>query len=243
MKPAYPNSFTINASIRIYARSRLWLLLLASLLVWQSPVYAKAGQKIHILVYGDSLSASYGIGINEGWVTLLSQKLSASADFPDTVFEVSNASIGGETSGGGLARYPETLARVNPDIVILALGANDGLRGYPVKLMRQNLEQIITLSLEQKINVLLCGIQIPFNYGPRYTSLFEQTFAELASKHNIAFLPSLLGTIPLDEQLMQPDRLHPNVRAQGLILDHVYPVLEPLLRSSAKPEQRIESHE
>jgi len=143
---------------------------------------------------------------------------------------VINASISGETTGGGLARLDSLLNQHQPDILLIALGANDGLRGLPVKLIKTHIDTMIVLGKKYQTQTLLIGVQIPLNYGPRYTSLFNQCFVDLAHDHKLPFLPSLLGDIPLNQQLMQSDGLHPAVEAQPLILERVWPVLKPLLK-------------
>lgn len=179
-----------------------------------------------LLVLGDSLSAAYGIKIEQGWVALLEQQL-LKEQLP---YQVANASISGETTGGGLARLEALLKQHHPAVLVIALGANDGLRGQPVPLMKNHLDNMILLGKKNQTQVLLIGVQIPLNYGPRYTHLFNQSFLDLANHHQIPLLPSLLGDIPLNMQLMQADRLHPAAEAQPLILNRVWPVLKPLLK-------------
>lgn len=175
---------------------------------------------------GDSLSAAYGIKVEQGWVTLLEKRLAAE-QFP---YRVVNASISGETTGGGLARLDTLLQQHHPAILVIALGANDGLRGLPIKLMKSNLVTMLQRSQQHHVQPLLLGVQIPLNYGPRYTGLFNQCFVDVADARHVPLLPSLLGDIPLDLQLMQADGLHPTAEAQPLILDRVWPVLQPLLK-------------
>lgn len=180
---------------------------------------------------GDSLSAAYGIKTEQGWVRLLERRLAAEQR-PHTII---NASIGGETSGGGLARLEPLLARHRPAVLVIELGANDGLRGLPLKLMQANLEAMIQLGKQYRAHILLVGVQIPLNYGPRYTTLFQQSFTDIATRHHIALLPSLLGDIPLQPALMQADGLHPTAAAQPLILERIWPALKPLLPSPGAP--------
>lgn len=184
---------------------------------------------VSILVFGDSLSAAYGLSQHEGWVTLLEKQLRT--EHPD--YNVANASISGETTGGGLARLPGVLARQRPQVLVLALGANDGLRGLPVGQMKQNLSAMVELARKAKARVLLVGIRMPPNYGPEYTAAFEAAFASVAKQHNVAFLPSLLGGIGEKPEYFQPDRLHPTAQAQPLILENVRRALLPLLKASA----------
>jgi acyl-CoA thioesterase-1 len=178
-----------------------------------------------LLILGDSLSAAYGLPITQSWASLLQQRLHQ-ANCP---YQVINASISGETSGGGLARLEALLQAYKPELLLLELGANDGLRGFPVSQLKQNLEAMIEQGKRYKARILLIGIQIPPNYGLRYTHLFEQTFTDLAQKYRLPLLPSLLGEIPLEASLMQDDGLHPNSQAQPLILGRIWPVIEPLL--------------
>lgn len=175
---------------------------------------------------GDSLSAAHGIKIEQGWVALLEKKL-ATEQLP---YQVVNASISGETTGGGLARLDALLKQHHPSLLVIALGANDGLRGQPVQLMKSNIDTMVALGKQYDAKILLIGVQIPLNYGPRYTHLFNQCFVDTASEHNLPLLPSLLGDIPLNMQLMQADGLHPNADAQPLILARVWPALKPLLK-------------
>jgi acyl-CoA thioesterase I len=208
--------------------SRVIGILLAWLLVL-APAAAPAAQSGVILVYGDSLSAGYGIRVEQGWVSLLAQKTQREG----YGFRVVNASISGETSAGGLSRLPHTLTVQQPRIVLLELGANDGLRGLPLALTRTNLDQMITLLQSQHIAVLLLGLRMPPNYGERYTTAFANMYQELAAAHKIALLPFLLDRVALTPGLMQADGLHPNEQGQPLLLDNVWPKLLPLLRAAA----------
>jgi acyl-CoA thioesterase-1 len=143
-----------------------------------------------------------------------------------------NASISGETTSGGLARLPHALAVQQPRIVLLELGANDGLRGLPLDLTRSNLDQMLTLLQRQHVAVLLLGLRMPPNYGERYTTIFANMYQELATAHKIALLPFLLDRVALNPALMQADGLHPNEQGQPLLLDNVWPKLLPLLRAA-----------
>lgn len=179
-----------------------------------------------ILVFGDSLSAGYRLNQGEGWVDLLNAKLKKN----DDNFNIINASISGETSGGGLSRLPNTLKHVQPNIVIVELGANDGLRGYPIKTFKSNLASIIELSQQAGAKVLLLGMHIPPNYGKRYTALFHQTYHSLSSQYEIPLVPFFLEGVATNGQFMQEDGLHPNSKGQPQILDNVFPYLRPLLK-------------
>jgi acyl-CoA thioesterase I len=181
-----------------------------------------------ILIFGDSLSAGYGIRVEQGWVSLLAQKI----EHEGYGFRVVNASVSGETSAGGLARLPRALSVQQPHIVVLELGANDGLRGLPLDMTRDNLDHMITLLQGQHIAVLLLGLQMPPNYGERYTTGFANMYRELATHHHLAWVPFLLEGVALKPELMQSDGLHPNEAGQPLLLDNVWPKLAPLLRAA-----------
>lgn len=182
-------------------------------------------QAATILVMGDSLSAAYGFQIDQGWVALLQKKL-AQQGHP---YQVVNASISGETSAGGLSRIDQELRTHRPAIVIIELGANDGLRGFPPDRLKANLKQMVDKSLASEARVLLLGMRIPPNYGKRYTDLFYQVYAELANEEAIAFVPFMLDGVAAQSGMIQHDGLHPNGKAQPLILDVVWGQLEPML--------------
>ena len=181
-----------------------------------------------ILVYGDSLSAGYGIAVDRGWVKLLSQRLQQAG----YGLQVANASVSGETTTGGLARLPRALAAHDPRIVALELGANDGLRGLPLETTRENLDAMLSMLAKQHRRVLLLGMRMPPNYGERYTRGYAAIFAELAHRHHVALLPFLLEGVAEHPPLMQADGLHPNEHGQPILLDNVWTVLRPLLRAS-----------
>ncbi|HEX6398719.1 MAG TPA: arylesterase [Steroidobacteraceae bacterium] len=174
---------------------------------------------------GDSLSAGYGIKIQEGWVNLLAQRLATEG----YGYRVVNASVSGETTQGGLARLPRALETHKPAIVIVELGGNDGLRGLPLKTSRDNLDKIIGLARAAKARVLLVGMIIPPNYGPRYSQEFRDMFTDLAAKYPVGFVPFLLDQVALKPDLMQADGIHANTRGQPRMLENVWPVLKPLL--------------
>ena len=178
----------------------------------------------NILVFGDSLSAGYGIAREASWVNLLQQELKK--DHPQ--FEVVNASISGETTSGGLRRIGKALQQHQPEIVIIELGANDGLRGASVRTTGRNLSALIRQSLDARAKVLLLGIQLPPNYGLDYTRRFRALYPELAKKHNIALVPFLLQDIPPEQ--FQADNLHPTAEAQPRIMRNILQHLQPLLR-------------
>ena len=180
-----------------------------------------------ILVYGDSISAGYGMAVEQGWVNLLSGRLRQQG----YGFQVVNASVSGETTTGGLARLPRALAAHDPRIVIIELGANDGLRGLPLATTRAALDALIALNLKQKRAVLLLGMRMPPNYGERYTQGYAAIYATLARRHRVALVPFLLEGVADRPALMQADNLHPNERGQSVLLDNVWPVLRSLLRT------------
>ena len=179
-----------------------------------------------ILVLGDSLSAAYGIPVEQGWVSLLQRRLTERG-FPHRVV---NASISGDTSSGGLSRLPAALDREHPAVVILELGANDGLRGQSIPMMTANLARLIELAQQAGATVALAEMRIPPNYGPLYTQKFQAAFGVLAKRYHLALIPFLLEGVAGDPALIQDDGLHPRAKAQPRILDNVWPTLEPLLQ-------------
>ena len=183
-----------------------------------------------VVVLGDSLSAGYGITVKEGWVSLLEQRI-ASEGYG---YQVVNASVTGETTQGGLARLPRVLQVHKPAIVIVELGGNDGLRGLPLATTRENLRRTIELAKGAKARVVLVGMMIPPNYGPRYTQEFREIYTGLASSHSIPLVPFLLDKVALNTELMQPDGIHANARGQPRMLENVWPVLKPLLVAPRK---------
>ena len=184
-----------------------------------------AAEDITLLVYGDSLSAFYGIEQEQGWVNLLKSKL-RSEKLP---VDVVNGSVSGETTTGGLARLPAMLDSYQPELLILELGGNDGLRGLPLDLMRENLASMINLAKASGAEVILTGIQIPPNYGPRYTAPFFEIYSALAKQKLLPLVPFLIDGIPQQPELMQNDGIHPRAEAQSMILDNVWLILKPQL--------------
>ena len=178
-----------------------------------------------LLVYGDSISAAYGMDREQGWVSLLAERLAQ--EHPG--YRVVNASVSGETTGGGLTRLPKSLAIHQPAILVLELGGNDGLRGYPINRIQDNLDAMIQQSLDAGSRVLLIGMVLPPNYGRRYVTAFERIFHDLADKHQLPFVPFLLDGITTRRGLIQRDGIHPTVEAQTMILEDVYPVIRGLL--------------
>ena len=185
----------------------------------------ETGRHSTVLVLGDSISAAYGIQREQGWVQLLQERLANI----DPGYRVVNASISGDTTGGGLARLPAALETHDPALVIIELGGNDGLRGYPVPSIRKNLEQLVELAADDGREVLLVGMQIPPNYGYRYTRDFQSLFEEVASDQGIAVVPSFLEEVGVQPGLMQDDGIHPNASAQPMLLDALWPFVETLL--------------
>jgi acyl-CoA thioesterase-1 len=181
-----------------------------------------------ILIFGDSLSAAYGIGEDEGWETLLAERLKQE----NSKLQVINGSVSGETTTGGRARLPSLLQRYAPTYVLIELGGNDGLRGLPLALMRENLTEMITLSKASGATVLIAGMQIPPNYGPRYTEPFYAQYAELAEEFDLYLIPFLIDGIPQQPALMQADGIHPKAEAQSMILDNVWPVLREAMSAT-----------
>jgi acyl-CoA thioesterase I len=188
------------------------------------PAFAAAAEK-SILVLGDSLSAAYGIARERGWVALLEERLKRER----LDYSVVNASISGDTSGGGRARLKPLLERHRPAVVILELGGNDGLRGLPVTQMRSSLGAIIRESQSAGARVLLVGVKLPPNYGEVYTSAFEAAYGELAKTHRTALVPFILEDFAGNPEYFQADRLHPTEAAQPLMLERVWKELKPLL--------------
>jgi len=182
-----------------------------------------------ILVVGDSLSSEYGLPRDTGWVSRLSERLSM--QLPQ--YSVVNASISGDTTSGGRTRLPELLQRFTPAIVVIELGGNDGLRGLDLAQMRDNLQAMIDACRSTGARILLVGMRIPPNYGREYSERFFDTYALLARRNGIALVPFLMEGFADREDLFQPDHIHPNGRAQALMLDNIWPRLRPMLRRPA----------
>ena len=197
----------------------LWALLLMG-------VSARAEAPL-ILVFGDSISAGYGLShVDEGWVELLKTRLSSQG----YGYQVVNASVSGETTAGGLARLPRALDLHHPTIVVLELGGNDGLRALPIAQMRTNLERMVELSMAAGAKVLLLGMRMPPNYGPEFTAKFQGVYSDLARDKKLAWVPFLLEGIALTPQLLQGDDIHPNAQGQPILLDNAWRGLAPLLK-------------
>ncbi|KTD45945.1 Esterase TesA precursor [Legionella rubrilucens] len=185
-----------------------------------APLYAK-----NIVVLGDSLSAGYGIDIQKGWVVLLSEKLKQEYQS----YRIINLSTSGDTTSNGLRKLKPALQKYQPEVIIIELGANDGLRGLPVRQMKDNLEKMVIASQKTGAKVIVLATLLPPNYGSRYLDQFNQVYAELAKAYGIILVPMFLDGVAGDNELMQKDGLHPNERAQQRILDNVWPHLKPVL--------------
>lgn len=203
-------SFCLRTTFKGFILAMLWL-----------PACALANTTL--LVFGDSLSAAYGIPVQQGWVSLLAQKLEQRS------IQVVNASISGETTSGGLTRIATTLAQHKPGIVVVELGANDGLRGLPVKQMEQNLAAIIRASQQAGAKVLLLGMRIPPNYGPQYTRDFSNTYSALARQYKTGLVPFFLEGVAGNPALIQQDGLHPTAEAQPKLLGNIWSALSKML--------------
>jgi acyl-CoA thioesterase-1 len=208
--------------------SRLIFILLSTLALPLAPWVSNAAEMPAILVYGDSLSAGYGIDPTRGWVSLLDTKLREAG----YAYRVLNASVSGETTAGGLARLPRALQTQRPALVILELGGNDGLRALPIATMRENLARMVRLCKDAGLPVLLLGMRMPANYGPRFTSEFAAVYPELARQSGVALVPFFLEGIATRPELMQADGIHPNEQGQPLLLANVWPALQKLLSAT-----------
>lgn len=178
-----------------------------------------------IVVLGDSISAGYGIEVSQGWVALLSDQLQSH----NPPYSVHNESISGDTTAGGLARINPALQRHHPEIVIIELGANDGLRGLAPTLIKSNLTELVNRAQKAGAKVLLLSMRIPPNYGKRYTDMFYDIYPSLAKDLKIAYVPFILEDVALVNDLMQADGLHPNAKGQAAIVEKIWPQLKPLL--------------
>ena len=202
--------------------------------LWVSGSYAKTPT---IVVYGDSISAAYGMAPELGWVNLLSSQLIELAP----QYEVINASVSGETTGGGLVRLPKTISRHQPDILILELGGNDGLRGYPIDKIESNLTEMVRIAQAAGARVMLIGMVLPPNYGKRYTRAFEQVFTKIAEANNLALVPFLLDGVATSESLLQRDGIHPRPEAQALLLENILPTLLTVLEENSTDDSATTS--
>ena len=215
----------------------MWYACLRRGLVWSAAlgcallltrVAASDTAPANVLVFGDSLSAAYGVAPGKGWVDLLAQRL---RDEGRDV-AVINASVSGETTQGGVTRIEDALARHAPGVLVLELGGNDALRGLPLARTKENLAHMVAAARARGARVLLLGMRIPPNYGPQYTRDFEAIYRELHEELELPWVPFLLEGVALDATLMQHDGIHPNTAAQARLLENVWPVLEPMLEPS-----------
>ncbi len=184
------------------------------------------GMAKSIVVLGDSISAGYGIEVQQGWVALLQKKLTEQ----HYDYAISNESIGGDTSAGGLARIDQALRLHKPNLLLLELGANDGLRGLPPEEMKNNLTEIVTRARKSGAKVLLLAMKIPPNYGKRYIDMFYDIYPQLATELKIPYVPFILEDVALNPEMMQRDGLHPNQSAQPIIAEKIWTYLQPLLK-------------
>ena len=214
--------------------------LAVALLLNVSEVYAEVpraeplDKRPAVLVWGDSLSAAYGISGEKGWVSLLQAKY-------QNQVKVVNGSISGETTQGGLSRLPEALALHKPRLLVLELGANDGLRGFKPQVMQENLQAMIDLAKAKDIPVALIGIRIPLNYGFVYTQKFEKVYVDISESNKLPFLPFLLEGVALDFDLMQSDGLHPTAEAQPKVFEHVMTMLAPVISTLLGKKEETKS--
>jgi acyl-CoA thioesterase-1 len=206
----------------MFVKRCIGFVLLAGLLL------SKLAFASNLLVMGDSLSAAHNMRPEAGWVSLLENQLSET--HPE--IKVINASVSGETTQGGLARFDKLLSAHQPRWVILELGANDALRGYPLEQTTQNLETMLKQARQADAKVLLVGNQIPQNYGKRYTEMFFNLYKDIAAEYELAYVPFMLEGVALDKSLMQSDGLHPNQDGQPVVLENIMSHLKPLLLSS-----------
>ena len=185
-----------------------------------------AAQAKTIMVVGDSISAAYGMRPEQGWVHLLQQRLNQ--QYPKQ-HKVVNASVSGETTSGALARLPKLLNTHKPDVVVIELGGNDGLRGQPPQNIQNNLKQLVQKSQQSKAKVILLGMKIPPNYGQAYSKAFEHNYKLVSTQYKVPLMPFFLENVAGNKTLMQSDLVHPNVKAQPILLKHAYPYIQKAL--------------
>ena len=199
---------------------------------------AQAATAPTVLVFGDSLSAGYGIDVDQSWPALLQSRLESQG----YEHRVINASISGETTEGGVTRIARALEKFSPELVILELGGNDGLRGFPPDRMKTNLQTIIETTKTSGAAVIMLGIRIPTNYGPRYTGAFENVYRELADQLSVLWIEFFMEGIALNEELMQEDGIHPNASAQSILLDNAWPIIRQALADHAKHQSNTNNN-
>ena len=188
---------------------------------------AQAAQSPTVLIFGDSLSAGYGLDIDQSWGALLQQRLGEQG----YEHRVVNASISGETTEGGVTQIDNAIAEFAPELIILELGGNDGLRGFPPARIKSNLKAIAQRARDSGAAVVLLGIRIPTNYGARYSQAFEAVYAEVASELDIRWIEFFMDGVALNDELLQEDRIHPNAKAQPILLDNAWPIIRATLES------------
>ena len=198
-----------------------FILILLSIVLSQ---HTLGGDSKRLLILGDSISAGYGISVDKQWTRILQRKL----DLSGKNLRIVNASSSGETTGGGLSKIQSLLKSNSPDYLLIELGGNDALRGYPVEKIKFNLTEICKMAIKQNVAVILMQIKIPPNYGRKYTQTFESLYGEIANEMEILLIPFILENIALDPNLMLPDGIHPNEKGQPLIADEIYHWLKPL---------------
>jgi len=196
--------------------SFLWLLFAANAQSSDSPT---------ILIFGDSLSAGYGLEVDQSWTNLLQLRLAQQG----YEHRVVNASISGETTEGGATRIDAALQDFAPALVIIELGGNDGLRGFPASRMKANLEKMVNRAKSSGAAVVLLGIRIPSNYGPRYSAAFEAVFRQVSAEYDVQWIEFFMEGIALNDELLQDDRIHPNAEAQPILLDNAWPIISAKL--------------
>jgi len=181
-----------------------------------------------VLIFGDSLSAGYGIEVDQSWGTLLQSRLNEQG----YEYRVVNASISGETTEGGATRIESAIANFTPELIVLELGGNDGLRGFPAARMKANLEKIVARAKASGAAVVLLGIRIPTNYGPRYSAEFEDVFRQVSEQFEVQWIEFFMDGIAFNDDLLQDDRIHPNAVAQPILLDNAWPIISATLSKS-----------
>tara|TARA_R110002167_G_scaffold113174_3_gene286040 strand:- start:3252 stop:3917 length:666 start_codon:yes stop_codon:yes gene_type:complete len=216
---------TSHFIFKVFMFFKRQLLLFLTISLFFTNVTLAAASSSTLLVMGDSLSAAHNLRQEAGWVSLLENQLSKS----NPGIKVVNASVSGETSQGGLSRLGPLLTEYKPHWIILELGANDALRGYPLDKTTTNLEKMIEQAHQSNAKVLLIGNRIPQNYGKRYTEMFFTLYEKIANKYTLSYLPFMLEGVALNKDLMQGDGLHPNKDGQPLVLQNILPYLQPLL--------------
>ena len=212
-------------SVHRYRQYRVNVVL-CLLLLLLSVAPAAASQTV-VLIVGDSLSAAYNMRVEQGWVALLEQRLAVA--YPNT--KVVNASVSGETTGNGLRRLPDLLQQHSPDVLVLELGGNDGLRGFRVAGIESNLSKMLAMAQQQEIQIVFTGVQIPPNYGPKYTQQFAAIYPRLAKQYNAHWVPFILAGVADDSDKMQADGIHPTATAQPLILANMWAAIEAAIRA------------